>query len=169
MKKKLRIIIICFLIIISIVIVSSPLFNLAKGKRIGILANYYNELPVEIKKGDFGVLTITDESEALTKINPTPIIYQNPNGFDKEVDLILVINKNSSVNFLDVELSINDQIIHLKDLVFDYDENYYYFKIGSKKVMAYSINQDFIRIWLNKNASGLTEESEMTFNFITKE
>lgn len=169
MKRKLRIIIIVFLIFMSIIIVSSPLFSLANGKKIGILANYYKELPIEVSKGTFESLMIIDENEALSKVNPTPILYENPNGFDKEIDVMMVISKNSSINYLDIELSINDNIIHLKDLVFDYDENYYYFKIGTKKIMAYSNSQDLVRIWLNKNVSGLTEESEMTFNFITKE
>lgn len=169
MKRRTKIIVTIIIIVISIVTVSSPLVILAHGKRIGLLANYYGELPIELDKGSFDSLLIIDDNEAMNIIKPTPIIYSNPNGFDKQVNLIMTINKNSSINYNNVVISVNDNILSLSDLIIDYDEYNYYFNIGSKTIPAYSNNQDMFRIWLRKETSGLTEESEITFNFIIKD
>lgn len=166
MKRSTKIFAISIVIIVSIIIVASPLISFAQGNRIGILANYYGELPIEIEKGRFEPLLILDSSVAMNKIDPTPIVYRNPNGFDKEVNLVMSINKNSTINYQNVVVSVNDKIFHLRDLIVDYDEFYYYFSLGKKNLLAYSSNQDMIRIWLQKESLGLTEESKITFNFI---
>lgn len=169
MKRSRKIIIISFIIILSISIVISPLLSFAKGNKIGLLANYYEELEVELTKGTFEPLLIIDDNEAFSKITPTVIVYNNPNGFEKQVNLIMTINKNSTINYNNLVVSVNDNILHLSDLIIDYDEFYYYFNLGTKSITAYSKNQDYIRIWVKKDTLGLTEESEITFNFLTKD
>lgn len=169
MKRSTRIIIVSIIIAISVLMISSPLVSLAQGNKIGLLANYYGELPIELTKGNFDSLIIIDDNEAMNRVKPTPIVYSNPNGFEKQVSLIMTINKNSSINYNNLAISVNDNILYLSDLIVDYDEYNYYFNVGRKSITAYSNNQDMIRIWLRKETIGLAEDSEITFNFIAKE
>ncbi len=155
-------------IFLSICIISSPLFNLARGRRIGLLANYYHEQPIEIIKGDFSSLRIIDDISALNVVEPTDIVLINKNGFDKTFDLVFTISKDSTIDYNNLVISLDNDINHLSDMMIDYDENYYYFNMGTKVVAAYSEDTYSFRMWMKEDASNLRNNSSLTINFITK-
>lgn len=155
-------------ILISIAIVSMPLYNLANGKKIGLLANHYTELPIELTKGEFYPLKIIDNSEAFDKVLPTNLCITNNNGFDKKYDLLLTINKESNIDYNNIVISLNTNIMYLSNVPMKYDEKYYYFTIDSKEAKAYSKNLDYFRIWLKKDSINLDKNSSLKINFIIK-
>ena len=65
MVKK---ILIGIVILISVLTVSMPLYNLAKGNKVGLLASYYTEQPIELTEGEFSTLRIIDNFEAFEKV-----------------------------------------------------------------------------------------------------
>ncbi len=165
MRKKIYII---FIILISIAIVATPLYNLAKGHKVGLLANYYQDYPIEITKSNLSSLKIIDNFEAFEKVTPTKIYYTNKNGYDKTCDLILSINKQSNIDYNNIVVSLNDNIMYLSDVNMEYDENYYYFTLGSKEIKAYSEAGDYFRMWLKKDSVNLDKNSSIKINFIIK-
>jgi hypothetical protein len=166
MLKKIFIFIV---IIISIIIVGTPLYNLAIGRKIGILAYYYSEdLPIEVTKDDVSTLYILNNNEESSKIDPTTVTYTNKNGFDKTCELLLAVNKNSTINYNNIVISLNNNIMYLSDLILDYDEYYYYFPIGTKTVGAYSTDTDLFRMWLKGDSENLTSTSSISITFVTK-
>lgn len=164
LKKSL----IVLVILISVSIIITPLFNLARGRRIGLLANYYHEQPIEIKKGNFSSLRIIDDVNALNVVEPTDVVLINKNGFDKTFDLIFTISKDSTINYNNLVICLDNNIKHLSDMIIDYDENYYYFNMGPIVVEAYSEDTHQFRMWMKENAVKLQNNSSLTINFITK-
>lgn len=165
MAKK---IFIGIVIIISILTVSMPLYNLVKGNKVSLLASYYTEQPIELTKGDFSSLRIIDNFEAFEKVTPTKLVYKNKNGFDKTFDLVLTINKESNIDFNNIVISLNTDIKYLSDVSMEYDENYYYFTVASKELKAYSESGDYFRMWLKKDSIDLDRNSSIKINFIIK-
>lgn len=165
MTKK---IFIGIVLLVSILTVSMPLYNLVKGNKVGLLANYYTELPIELTKGDFPSLKIIDNFEAFEKVTPTKLHYKNKNGFDKKFDLVLTINKESNIDFNNIVVSFNTDIMYLSDVNMQYDENYYYFTLASKEIKAYSETEDCFRMWLKKDSTNLDKNSSLKINFIIK-
>lgn len=165
MAKK---IFIGIVIIVSFLVVSMPLYNIVKGNKVGLLASYYTEQPIELTKGEFSSLRIIDNFEAFEKVTPTKLVYKNKNGFDKKFDLILTINKESNIDFNNIVVCLNTDIKYLSDASMEYDENYYYFTIASKELKAYSESGDYFRMWLKKDSVNLDKNSSIKINFIIK-
>ena len=165
MGKKVFLI---FIILISISIVSMPLYNLARGNKVGLLANYYTELPIELTKGDFYPLKIIDNFEAFESVKPTKLYYKNKNGFDKKFDLVLTINKESNIDYNNIVVSLNTNIMYLSDAPMEYDEDYYYFTLDSKEIKSYSESGDYFRMWLKKDSKNLDKNASLKINFIIK-
>lgn len=154
-------------IIISILTVSMPLCNIIRGNKV-LLADHYTELPIELTKGNFAPLKIIDNFESFAKVTPTKLHYKNRNGFDKQFDLILTINKESNIDYNNIVISLNADIMYLSDINMQYDENYYYFILATKELKSYSESEDNFRMWLKKDSTNLDKSSSLKINFIIK-
>lgn len=168
MNRRIRRLIISIVIAISVVLVSIPIWSIANGNRIGILANSYGELKISTRVGAFESLLVVGDEKAFEIINPTTISFKNRNGYKKDFDLYLLIDKKSTVPYEYIRVSINDTIYSLSELEVESDEYNYYFKLESRSLDAYKDEDVNARIWINNNSEGLTSESSLITNFITK-
>lgn len=168
MNRKIRRLIMSIVIAISVVLVSIPIWSMANGNEIGLLANSYGELKISTKVGEFEPLIIISDEMAFEQINSTTISFKNRNGYKKDFNLYILVDKKSTVPYEYIRVSINDKIYNLSTLEVEEDEYNYYFKLESKSLEAYKDENIEARIWLSTDSQNLTPESLLITNFITK-
>lgn len=168
MNRAVKSLILAFVIAISIVLVSIPVWRISKGRNIGLIANSYGELPISVKVGKFESLIVIDDELVKDVITPTKITLRNRNGFEKNYSLYLLVEKKSSISYELLKLSINDTIYNLSEIEKSEDEENYYFKLIESSLKEYSEEEYDAKIWIKSNAQNLDGSSTLTANFIIK-
>ncbi len=168
MKKDIRKIIISLVFAVSLILISYPIWRFASGEKIGILANSYGELPLNINIGTFEPLVIVDDEMSNTVINDTDISIKNRNGFNKKAKLYMVVEKTSTIPYQYLRLAINNEIYRLNEIAIEEDENGYYFYLSEIEIEAYKEENLKARIWLSQETDGVSPEATLVTNFITK-
>lgn len=168
MEKKIKRLILSVLITVILVLISVPLWNYSSGRKGSMLASSYGDLSITINIGTFPDLIVIEDDRALEYIDETPVILRNPNDTTKKFDMYYLLDKNSSIDYKDIVLSLDKNIYHLKDLEFIEDNDNYYFKINTMSLGAYSDKTFKVRIWLDENISHLDEDMVLISNFITR-
>lgn len=168
MDKRVKQLIIHIFVTIAIVIASIPLWGLSQAQSGSLLATSFNDIKVDLEYDDFSSLVIVDDDMALELLKPTTLYMRNQNDFEKTYELVLVINKNSSVSYNNLRVSLDDEIIKLKDLNVTSDKDNYYFVLNEYTLDAYSDTSVDARLWLDSTSSDIDLNSTLTTNFITR-
>lgn len=168
MNRGVKSLILAFVISVSIVLVSIPVWRVSKGRNVGLIANSYGELPISVKVGKFESLIVIDDELVKDVITPTKITLRNRNGFEKNYSLYLLVEKKSSISYELLKLSINDTIYNLSEIEKSEDEENYYFKLIDSNLKEYSEEEYEAKIWIKSDAQNLDGSSSLTANFIIK-
>lgn len=168
MNRAVKSLILAFVISVSIVLVSIPVWRVSKGRNVGLIANSYGELPISVKVGKFESLIVIDDELVKDVITPTKITLRNRNGFEKNYSLYLLVEKKSSISYELLKLSINNTIYNLSEIEKSEDEENYYFKLIDSNLKEYSEEEYEAKIWIKSDAQNLDGSSSLTANFIIK-
>lgn len=168
MQKGTRKIVISLVCAISFVLISLPIWWFASGEKVGILANSYGELPLNIDIGTFEPLVIVDDEMSNTVINDTDILIKNKNGFDKKTKLYILIEKVSTIPYQFIRVAIDNEVYRLNEIEVEEDENNYYFYLKEVEIKAYKDLNLKARIWLSQETDGVDPSAILVTNFITK-
>lgn len=168
MQKNVRKTIISLIFAISLILISYPIWRFASGAKVGILANSYGELPLNIDIGSFESLVIVDDEMSGTVINDTDIFIKNRNGYTKKNDLYIVVEKISTIPYQFIRVAIDDEVYRLNEIEVEEDENNYYFYLKEVEIKAYEDLDLKARIWLSQETDGVDPTAILVTNFITK-
>lgn len=168
MQKNLRKIVISLVFAISLILISYPIWRFASGAKVGILANSYGELPLNIDVGSFESLVIVDDEMSGTVLNDTDIFIKNRNGYDKKADLYILVEKISTIPYQFIRIALDNEIYRLDEIGFEEDENNYYFYLKEVEIKAYEDVNLKARIWLSQETNGVDPSATLVTNFITK-
>lgn len=150
-----------------LVLISIPIWESAQNKSNSLLA--FNDVRnISVSIGDFETLTMIEDERALENIIPTNIALRNQNSFAKEYDLIFLINKNSTVDYNYVRVSIDDNIYKLNEMNKTEDEVNYYFNLEKRELNKYTTEEVNARIWLDGNFNLENNNLSLTSNFIAR-
>jgi len=167
-EKSINRLIVSVTITTLLFFISIPLWNYSVAKRSAILASSYGDLAISVNIGTFDSLVAIEDYRAFDYIKPTTISFRNRNGFKKEFDLLLLVSKDSTIDYKDLKVSIGEKIYHVKSLEMLEDSDNYYFIINSYSLEAYSEDSLEARIWLDENIQGNINEKTLTTNFTTR-
>lgn len=168
MDKRVRKILFSIIITFILVFTSIPLWEYSSGKKGAILAQSYNELSIAVEIGEFQELLIIEDERAFEYVASTPISLRNKNDETKDCELLMLIDKKSTIDYKNIKISIDDTIYKLPDLNKIEDNENYYFIIGKYSIEAYKNEKVNIRLWLSEETTGITPESTLTTNFIAR-
>lgn len=168
MNRKIGVLLLSIIICISVIVISIPFWMTVNGETISLLAEVNGDLKPSLIFGDFESLKVVDDENAIESINPTTIYIKNQNGHVREYDLYLSINKESTINYQYIRISINDTIYNLSTINMEEIEDNYYFKLYSGVLESYQSEELAARIWLSTDIDELAAESSVTINFVTK-
>lgn len=168
MQKGVRKIVISLVFAISIILVSYPMWRLASGEKVGVLANSYGELPLSVDIGSFEPLVIVDDEMSGRVINDTDISIRNRNGFDKKENLYILVEKVSTIPYQFIRVAIDDKVYSLSEIEVEEDEIGYYFFLKEVDLKAYENETYKTRIWLSQETDGVDPSATLVTNFITK-
>lgn len=168
MERSINRLIISVTITTLLFFISIPLWNYSVAKRSAILASSYGDLAISVNIGTFDPLVAIEDYRAFDYIQPTKISFRNRNGFQKKFDLLLLVSKDSTVDYKDIKLAIGEKIYHVKSLEMLEDEDNYYFIINNYSLEAYSEDSIEARIWLDENTHAPLSNKSLTTNFITR-
>lgn len=168
MDKRVRKILLSIIITFILVFASIPLWEYSSGKKGAILAQSYNELSIAVEIGEFQELLIIEDERAFEYIASTPISLRNKNDKTKECELLMLIDKKSTIDYNNLKISIDDTIYKLTDLNKIEDNENYYFIIGKYNIEAYKNEKVNIRLWLSEETTGVSANSTLTTNFIAR-
>ncbi len=154
-------------IIFAIIIVIGSYFiwdNLEINKYASFAANVHNYNTISVAETKSAVqdylIPKTDENGLK---NSGLILLENHINQEKPYKLILKINKDSTLDYRNLSIGINQKIIRLKNALTNEDQNYYYFildegnLIGKKELNA--------SIWLNYDTTNESMGKSFSYSF----
>ena len=168
MDKSIRRLFISIIITFILVFASIPLWNYSSGKKGAILAETYKDLTVSVEIGKFPQMIIIEDARAFKYIEPTNISLRNKNDESKECELLMLVDKKSTINYEYLRVSIGDKIYKLTDLVKIEDKDNYYFILEKYNIEPYKDIKLKVRIWISENVKDIDENSSLITNFITR-
>ena len=149
MVKK---IVLHILIVISIVIITIPIWNNAFSKNQFALADSFSNIPINISKS---ISSYSRENGYIVKNNK--IVLRNQNTFNKDYTLIYRVPKNDLFNFEDTFIKVNDNKKHVLDYKYEIDDSFYYIYLDEGNINKYtSIEYDFSIYYQDYKASNLS-------------
>ena len=168
MERSINRLIISVTITTLLFFISIPLWNYSVAKRSAILASSYGDLAISVNIGSFAPLVAIEDYRAFDYIKSTPISFRNRNGFKKDFELLLLVSKDSTIDYKYIKLAIGEKIYHVKSLEMLEDDDNYYFVINNYSLEAYSEDSIEVRIWIDENIQGSISDKSLTTNFITR-
>lgn len=168
MDKNISRLSITIIITMILVIVSIPLWNYSSGKRGSLIADSYDNLSVSVVTGEFKQLLVIEDNRALDIIEPTKLSLRNRNSFTKKCELLMLIDKDSTIDYNHIRIAVENKISHLKDLNMYEDNDNYYFVIGEYTLKKYTNMDIYVRIWIGEEIGELGNTNQLITNFITK-
>lgn len=158
MNKEIKfligeIIIITFLSVMTLLFLNKTINNKDK-----IINNYYTyaekNITIEEKtKYNYNLYPMTD-NYAINNLKDSTFIINNI-GNKTNYELLLVIDKNSTLNTENIKFKVNDKVINLNNYNYQDDHNlYYYIEKSTLKEREYkSITY---KLWLDENTNIIT-------------
>lgn len=168
MDKSVKKLIASVIITTILVIVSVPLWNYSSGRKGSILANSFGDLRIAVEIGKFEPLIMVEDERAMELIAPTDINLRNRNDETKKYELLLLVDKKSTISYEYLRVSLDKEIYNINELEMFEDNDNYYFLLVEEKLEAYSSTTKQARIWLDEDTKNLTETAFLTANFITR-
>lgn len=168
MDKSVKRLAISIVLTFILVIASIPLWNYSSGKKGAILAESYKDLSIAVDIGEFSQLLIIEDDRALQYVTPADISLRNKNSYEKECELLMLIDKSSTIDYKFIRVAVDKNIYKLTDLEKFEDNSNYYFVLGKYKIDKYSAIKENVRIWLGEEIGIIDQDSSITTNFITR-
>lgn len=168
MDKSIKRLTISIVLTFILVLASIPLWSYSSGKKGALLAESYKDLSIAVDIGEFSQLLIIEDDRALQYVSPTDISLRNKNSYEKEFELLMLIDKTSTIDYKFIRLAIDDNLYKLTDLERFEDNNNYYFVVGKYKIDKYSTMTVNVRLWLGEEIGVIDQSSSITANFITR-
>ena len=168
MDKSIRRLTVSIFLTFILVVASIPLWSYSSGKKGAILAESYKDLSIAVDIGEFSQLLIIEDERALEYVAPTYISLRNKNNYEKEFELIMLIDKTSTIDYKFIRIAIDDKIYKLADLEQFDDNDNYYFILGKYSIDKYSSMTENVRLWLGEEIGIIDQSASITTNFITR-
>lgn len=168
MDKSIKKIVISVILTVLLVLVSVPLWNYSASKKGAILAGSYADLSIAVEVGKIDSLIIIEDSRAFSYIMPTEVSLRNRNEYEKEYELLFLVDKKSTISYEYIKVSVGDKIYNINELDMIEDKDNYYFILESSKLAAYSEEVKWVRIWLSEELENISEDAILSTNFITR-
>lgn len=168
MKRSVRYLVLSIIAALSAIIISIPFWNFARSTSVGLFSQEYNNLPIVTRVGNFESLVIIDDDMVNSIINPTEIVLKNRNGYKKDTNLYLLVEKRSTIPYQYIRVSVNDQVYRINEIEVEEDENNYYFYIKNYELNAYEELSLNARIWLSQETNGIESTSTLVANFVVR-
>ena len=130
MVKK---IILHILLVISIVIITIPIWNSVIDNNQFALADSFNNIPISINTS---ISSYSRDSGYIVKNNK--IVIRNQNSYNKDYILIYRVPKNDLFNFEDTFIEINNYKKHVLDYYYEIDDEYYYIYLDESSINKYT-------------------------------
>ena len=168
MDKRVRRLLLSIIITFILVFTSIPLWEYAGGKKGAILAQSNNELSITMEIGEFKELLIIEDNRAPQYIKPTDISLRNKNDSLKECELLMLVDKKSTINYKYIRISIDDVVYKLTDLTAIEDNENYYFILNKYSIRPYSNQTVEVKLWIGEEIGTVSQEATLITNFITR-
>lgn len=166
MKEKGLLVRIIFMLLI--IVISYFLWDYKSINESATLASSFDDMDIFVYVEQPESLNVISTNKALEYIDPSDLVLRNKNKFNKNVDLVLLINKMSTIDKDYIRVSIDDTIYELNNMSFEEDEENYYYKLNNLDIEAYSSKELKTRIWLDDKINTINENAFLTTNFIVK-
>lgn len=168
MDNSIKRLVLSIFITICLVIVSIPLWGFTSGKNGTVIASAYNDMEIDVYISDIPRLAIYSDDLGLTKAKATKLSLRNQNRFEKNTTLTFYLDKNSTVDYKYLRVSLNDNIYDLSKIEPVEKEDGYYFVLLNTDIKEYTTIEYDLRIWINNKVTNLSEKSFITSNFYTR-
>lgn len=157
--------------LLFIVIVTYPVMSFIGESEGSKIAEFYDNYETDRltlyyeKQADLSNLFPVTEEYALNNFEKSIINVVNNTNENKVYNLVLIIEKNSTLDTKYLKININGKTYKLDDLY--YTENNYvkYFIIDNNTVKKESINYNNIYIWLDYETPNSEQNKTLTMNF----
>lgn len=157
--------------LICIVIFTYPVMNMIRESEGARIAEYYNNYRAsEVtlyyeKKADLNNLYPVTNEYALNNLDYSIINVINNTKENKKYNLMLIVEKNSTLDTNYLMININGTTLKLSDCYYAEDDYITYFLIDTNMIEKNSINSNKIYIWLNKEASNNEQNKTLNIHF----
>lgn len=168
MDKRINRLILSVVITTLIVLASVPLWKYSSERHSAILASNSSDLAISTEVGTFSSLIVVEDDRAFELITPTELSFRNRNSDSKDFKILFLVEKQSTINYQDVKVSLDDNIYNLKELEKIEDDKNYYFVLESSSLKGYSEKKVNARIWLDEDIQNLDDNSYITSNFLAR-
>lgn len=146
-------IIILFLLFLTITIIPKIVGN--KKVLADTLINYSSPLALTIVEKSNNELYPMTDNYAINNLNKSTICITNSSNREINYQLLLKVNKESSIGLNNLKLRIGNNITKLDNYQYEDEGNYYYSVYSSKLGREDNTNVDYL-IWLDENTSIIT-------------
>lgn len=165
---KAKYIIIRMIIVVTLCILSIPIWFNKNNSLSGALAMSFDNEIVSISIDQFKPLIVIDDNEALSIIEPTKVLIKNHSDRTESINLVFLVTKTSTIDYHYIRVSLDDKIYNLNSLNRYEDADNYYFVLENINIEAQSNIEYGTRIWVNTSAGKLPNTSSLTTNFLIK-
>jgi hypothetical protein len=110
------------------------------------------------------VLRPMSNKEASESLEPYKLYVVNDTLTEEEYTLYLKIEKTSSLDYNNLNISINDSVIPLNELEMKEDLEYYYFTLDNNSIVGNTIDYD-VKIWLDENTGNEAQGKSLSLTF----
>ena len=154
------ILIICFFITTTILNKKNNLNNINNFLHSDnlVFTNLIVEKPINY------VMYPMEKSEALNRIVPAKLIIKNESLTSEEYNFLLKISKESSIDYHNLNISLNEKVAPLYSFYLKEDDKNYYFLIETNTLK--SNNKEYlIKVWLDIKAKYNIEKNQLISSF----
>lgn len=170
-NKEITKCIIEIITLIFIVIFTYPVLHMIRESEGAKIAEYYDNYEASDvtlyyeKKADLNNLYPVTNEYALNNLDYSIINVINNTKENKKYNLMLIVEKNSTLDINYLMININGKTLKLSDCY--YTENNYitYYLIDSNTIKTNTINYNKIYIWLNSDTPNSEQNKNLNINF----
>lgn len=168
MDKKIKSLIFSVVLTVLIVAISIPLWSSSKGNHGFQMADALSNPSINVTIGEFPSLIIIEDSRAKDYIAPTTITLKNTQDTQHSFDFLLLIDKKSTIPYMNMHLLIDDTLVSLDKLETIEDDKNIYFILNSYTLKSFEQKELSIRLWLTPSTKDIPENASLTANFLIR-
>ncbi len=167
MDENLRPLIINIILTLLLVFVSIPLWNSSGSEKILRVATTFDNLDIAMTIKNFQDIGIIYEKDEWSELEPTEIYLRNQNSYAKSCDLIMKISKDSTLDYENIYIAIDNKVYHLSELKVNENQKNCYYRLSTLDFSSYTDRRVFLRLWLEGNPNSDIDDLKLLADFIT--
>lgn len=167
MDENLRPLIINIILTLLLVFVSIPLWNSSGSEKLLRVATAFDNLDIAMTIKNFQDIGIIYEKDEWSELEPTEIYLRNQNSYAKSCDLIMKISKDSTLDYENIYIAIDNKVYHLSELKVNENQNNCYYRLSTLDFSSYTDRRVFLRLWLEGNPNSDIDDLKLLADFIT--